>query len=145
MALVPGRRRNVRQLPHPRTLRSLADRHPRLHAAPRHRHGVRAARIPERGLVRVHFGRGVHAVSAAAGEKHLGILQRRRGLARARARRRAREGRVHRGAARDVARVPEREYDGQFERVRDAFALAERRRRLPELRALLAGLWPRPG
>ena len=39
----------------------------------------------------------------------------------------------------------EREYDGQFERVRDAFASLSDDGDSPELRALLAGLWPRPG
>lgn len=36
----------------------------------------------------------------------------------------------------------EREYDGQFERVRDAFASLSDDGDSPELRALLAGLWP---
>lgn len=39
----------------------------------------------------------------------------------------------------------ESEYDGQFERVRDAFASLNDGDGSPELRALLAGLWPRPG
>lgn len=38
-----------------------------------------------------------------------------------------------------------REYDGQFERVRDAYAALNDGTDIPELRALLAGLWPKPG
>lgn len=39
----------------------------------------------------------------------------------------------------------EREYDGQFERVRDAFASLGEGGDFPELRTLLMGLWPKPG
>lgn len=39
----------------------------------------------------------------------------------------------------------EREYGGQFSRVRDAFASLSDDADNPELRALLMGLWPKPG
>lgn len=39
----------------------------------------------------------------------------------------------------------EREYDGRFERVRDAFASLSNATDFPELRTLLMGLWPKPG
>lgn len=39
----------------------------------------------------------------------------------------------------------EREYGGQFARVRDAFAALNDSGDFPELRALLKGLWPKPG
>lgn len=39
----------------------------------------------------------------------------------------------------------EREYDGQFEHVRDAFASLADGGEFPEMRALLCGMWPKPG
>lgn len=39
----------------------------------------------------------------------------------------------------------EREYDGQFEKVREAYAALAGIDDFPEMRALLTGLWPRPG
>lgn len=39
----------------------------------------------------------------------------------------------------------EQEYGGQFSRVRDAYASLNNGGSFPEMRALLAGLWPKPG
>ena len=131
VALISRRRGGDGQLPRAGAHGPLADRHPRLHAATRHRHGVRAARVLERGLARVHIGRGVHAVPAPAGAKHLGVLQRRRGLAGPCARRRARQVGVRRGASRDVARLARK-------RVRRAVRARARRLRLAQRRRRVA-------